>query len=153
MLIVDDFGVKYKHQEDIDHLIVAIKTKYKLTKDWIGNLYCGIKLNWDYDKCTLDISMPGYIVKQLQRYKHASPTQPQHCPFYLQPKQYGTAAQCPMEPDMSPPLLKEDIKQVQCVIGSINYSTRAVNLTVLMALSTNASKQAKGTKLTMNKCK
>jgi hypothetical protein len=73
ILIVNDFGVKYKHHEDIDHLIAAIKTKYKLTEDWTGDLYCGIKLNWDYDKPTLHISMPGYIVKQLQRYKHASP--------------------------------------------------------------------------------
>jgi hypothetical protein len=32
-LVVNNFGVKYKHQEDIDHLIAAIKTKYKLTKD------------------------------------------------------------------------------------------------------------------------
>ncbi len=65
-LVVDDFGVKYEHQGDIDHLIVAIKTKYVLTGDWTGNLYCGIKLNWDYEKQTLNILMPGYIVKQLQ---------------------------------------------------------------------------------------
>jgi hypothetical protein len=110
--IFNNFGVKYERQENIDHLIAAIKTKYKLTKDWTGNLYCGIKLNWDYNKCTLDISMPGYIVKQLQQYKHASPTCQQHCPFYPQPKQYGAAAQCPIEPDTSPPLLPEDIKQV-----------------------------------------
>ncbi len=64
--VVDDFGMKYEHKEDIDHLIEAIKTKYKLTEDCSGNLYCGIELNWDYNKRTLDISMPGYIVKQLQ---------------------------------------------------------------------------------------
>jgi hypothetical protein len=55
----------------VDHLITALKTKYTLTKDWTGNLYCGIKLNWDYKKQTLDSSMPSYIVKQLQQYKHA----------------------------------------------------------------------------------
>jgi hypothetical protein len=65
-LVVDNFGVKYERQEDVDHLIAVIKTKYTLTKDWMGDLYCGIKLNWDYDKQTLDISMPGYIIKQLQ---------------------------------------------------------------------------------------
>jgi hypothetical protein len=97
--------------------------------------------------------MPGYIVKQLQWYKHASHTQQQHCPFCPQPKQYGIAAQHPIEPDTSPPLLPEDIKQVQRVIGSILYYAWAVDLTVLMALSTIASKQAKGTKSTMKKCK
>jgi hypothetical protein len=34
---------------------------YKLTKDWAGDLYCGILLRWDYAKWRLDISMPGYI--------------------------------------------------------------------------------------------
>ncbi len=71
MLVVDDFGVKYTWQEDINHLIECIKKKYKLTKDWDGDLYCGICLKWDYKACTLDISMPGYIPKQLQKYKHA----------------------------------------------------------------------------------
>jgi hypothetical protein len=39
------------------------------------------------------------------------------------------------------------------VIGSILYYARAVNLTVLMALSTIASEQAKGTESTMEKTK
>jgi hypothetical protein len=102
-LVVNDFGAKYENQEDVDHLIAAIKTKYTLTKDWTGDLYSGIKLNWDYDKRTLDILMPGYIIKQLQQYKHASTTQPHHCPFYPQPKQQGSAAQCPIKPNTSPP--------------------------------------------------
>jgi hypothetical protein len=42
-LIVDEFGVKYKREDDVDHLIAAIKSKYeKLTKDWTVNLYCSI---------------------------------------------------------------------------------------------------------------
>jgi hypothetical protein len=73
--------------------------------------------------------MPGYIVKQLQQYKHASPTLPQHCPFYPQPKQYGCAAQCPIKPDTSPPLSKDDIKQVQHIIGGVLYYAQAVHLT------------------------
>ncbi len=74
MLVVDNFGVKYTRQEDIDHLIECIKKKYKLTEDWDGDLYCGIHLKWDYKARTLDIFMPGYILKQLQKNKHASPS-------------------------------------------------------------------------------
>jgi hypothetical protein len=37
-LVVNNFGMKYTHQEDIDHLIMYIKEKYELTKDWDGNL-------------------------------------------------------------------------------------------------------------------
>ncbi len=65
-LVAGNVGVKYEQQEDVDHLITALKTKYNLTKDWMEDLYCGIKLNWDYDQQTLNILMPGYIVKQLQ---------------------------------------------------------------------------------------
>ncbi len=50
ILVVNNFGIKYERQEDVDHLIVGIKTKYVLTEDWTGNLYCSIKLNWDYKK-------------------------------------------------------------------------------------------------------
>jgi hypothetical protein len=70
-LVVDDFGVKYVGKEHPDHLIACIKEKYKLTEDWTGDLYCGIKLEWDYIDRTLFIAMPGYIKRQLLKYKHA----------------------------------------------------------------------------------
>jgi hypothetical protein len=97
--------------------------------------------------------MPGYIIKQLQKYKHASPPGSQHCPYLPEPKWYGNNAQRPLPKDSSPPLSKEDIKHVQWVIGSILYYARAVDLTVLIALSTIASKQSKGTEITMTKTK
>jgi len=65
--VADDFGVKYVGREQFDHLIKCIKEKYELTEDWLGDLYCGIKLYWDYIACTVDISMPGYIKKLLQK--------------------------------------------------------------------------------------
>jgi hypothetical protein len=62
-LVVDDFGVKYVGCEHAEHLIACIKETYELTKDWTGDLYCGIKLNWNYKARTVDLSMPGYIKK------------------------------------------------------------------------------------------
>jgi hypothetical protein len=67
-LVVDDFGIKYVDQADVDHLVKSIKSTYTLTEDWLGNQYCGIKLDWDYIGRTVDISMPGYIAKKLQEY-------------------------------------------------------------------------------------
>ena len=67
-LVVDDFGVKYANQEDVEHLIASIKQMYTLTKDWTGDLYCSIILEWDYDNRMVDISMPGYVKKKLQEY-------------------------------------------------------------------------------------
>jgi hypothetical protein len=97
--------------------------------------------------------MPGYIIKQLQKYKHASPPKPQHCPYAPQPKQFGSEAQRPLPFNTSPLLSNANIKHVQRIIGSILYYARAVDLTVLMALSTIVSKQLKGTEHTMTKTK
>ena len=81
------------------------------------------------------------------------PTWPQHCPYTHQPRQYGTEAQRPIPPNTSPPLSKDEIKHIQQIIGSILYYACVVDLTVLMALSTIASKQWKPTKNTMQKTK
>jgi hypothetical protein len=62
-LVVNVFGIKYVGKEHMDHLILCIKQKYELTKDWTGDLYCGVKLDWDYDVQTLDILMPGEYQK------------------------------------------------------------------------------------------
>jgi hypothetical protein len=85
-LVVDDFGVKYESKEDADHLIASIKSTYKLTKDWTGNLYCGISLDWDYINQTVDISMLGYIKKKFQEYNHMLPGRMQACPYSPEPK-------------------------------------------------------------------
>jgi hypothetical protein len=137
-LIVDDFGIKYFGKEHAEHLIKCLKEKKKRTEDWTGDLlYCGITLKWNYDARTLDISMPGFIKKQLLKYKHIM--------YSPEPKKFGTDAQSPLPTDETCKLTDPEIKQVQKIVGSILYYTRAVDLTVLMALSTIVSKQTKGT--------
>jgi hypothetical protein len=79
-LVVVDFGVKYVGKEHADHLITCLKKDYKLTEDWAVDLYCGISLKWNYVRCWLDISMPGYIKKQLLKYEHIM-RRIQHCPY------------------------------------------------------------------------
>ena len=79
--------------------------------------------------------MPGYIKKKLQEYEHVMPKKLQTCPYSPEPKQFGTEAQAPLPPDSSPTLDKKGIKQVQQIVGSILYYARAVDMTVLMALS------------------
>jgi hypothetical protein len=97
--------------------------------------------------------MPGYIKKLLLKYKHRMPTKPQHCPYAPAPKQYGAKAQAPLPVDISPKLSPDEIKEIQRVIGSILYYARAVDIRVLMALSSIAIEQSKGTTNTMEKAK
>ncbi len=81
------------------------------------------------------------------------PAKPQHCPYAPAPKQYGSAAQPPLPVNISPQLSADEIKEIQCVIGSIIYYACAVDIPVLMALSLIAIKQSKGATNTMQKAK
>ncbi len=81
------------------------------------------------------------------------PTKPQHCAYVPSPKQYGAKAQAPLPIDFSPKLSPTEIKEIQCVIGSILYYAQAVDITVIMALSFIAIEQSMGTTNTIEKAK
>jgi hypothetical protein len=151
-LVVDNFGVKFVNKADVDHLISSIKKTYTLTEDWTGNLYCGIMLDWDYVGCTVDISIPGYIKMKLQEYEHIVPKKLHTCPYLPEPKKCGTEAQTPLPPDSTPKLDAKGVKRVQKIVGSILYYAWAVDMTVLMALSSIAVEQTKATEKTMARC-
>ena len=71
--MVDDFGVKYSNRADLDHLNHALQTKYTITSDFTGTLYCGLTLKWDYQLHYVDIFMPVYVDKALQRFTLPTP--------------------------------------------------------------------------------
>jgi hypothetical protein len=77
--------------------------------------------------------------------------QVQHCPYSPEPKKYGAEAQSPLPQDNSRKLTDKEIKQVQKIVGSFLYYARAVDMTVLMALSLIASEQMKGAERTLEK--
>jgi hypothetical protein len=61
ILVVDDFTVNYVAEADAHHLRNALVRNYEITTDWVGAVYSGITLIWDYEKGTFDISMPKYV--------------------------------------------------------------------------------------------
>ena len=87
----------------------------------MGKLYCGISLDWHYDRGYLDTSMPTYFKKQLSRYKHQKPTRIQNTPLEPAPRTYGADAQRPTPEDNSPLLSEKDKIFVQQVTGSFLY--------------------------------
>ncbi len=144
------FGVKYADKNDVKHLIASIKSNYELTVDWTGNFYCGISLDWHYVNRWVDISMPGYIKKKMQKYNHVFSTRLQRCPYSPEQKQFGSKSQAPLPTNEPPKLDAKDIKRIQQIVGSILYYARAVDMTVLAALSTIAIDQTKATQWTMD---
>jgi hypothetical protein len=79
-LVVDDFGVKYIHQEDAEHLKAVLEQDYPVTVDWSGRRYIGITLDWDYNRQRVHLLMPNYINKALKLFGHKIRKQ-QHAPY------------------------------------------------------------------------
>jgi hypothetical protein len=97
--------------------------------------------------------MPGYCHKAGQRFRHALPKKQQDQPYPHTPCTYGTKQQYVEDPDQSPPLNKQDTTFIQEVIGVFLYYARAVDCTMLTALSSLATQQAKPTQNTLQHIK
>ena len=72
-LVVDDFDVKYSGKEHALHLKAELETKYKVTTYWEGKFYIGIALKWEYEKGTVQLSMPVYVRASLHAFQHKKP--------------------------------------------------------------------------------
>jgi hypothetical protein len=160
-LCVDDFGVKYMNNEDVEHLKAALtatnpetgKPMFEITVDKEGKQFCGLHMDFDYEKREVHISIPGYVDAALKRFKHAKPTKPQNQPYPHNPKQYGSKAQYAETTDNTPLLNKDDKRFIQEVTGTFLFYARAVDATMLTALSSLAAEQCNPTERTMQKCK
>ena len=92
-LVVDEFGIKYERQEDITHILDALKTVYKISEYWDGKLYCGLKLEWGYYNREVLISMPNYVTKALHKFQHPTPKRAQYVPHKWTRPKYGATKQ------------------------------------------------------------
>jgi len=149
-LIVDDFAIKYIGKEHLNHLLCALESKYKITKDEEATQFCGIiSLNWNYRKRSVTLSMPGYIKKLLHKLQYKPATTPEHNPHTYKPPTYGKKVQHTTRPDTTPPLPPERKTRVHKIIGSLlYYDAQAVDNTILMAVNDIASQQAHTTEAT-----
>ena len=150
-LCVDDFGIKYNNQEDLDHLIQSLKKHYEITIDMSGTNFCGLTLEWNYKHEYVDVSMPGYVAKKLKKFEHPTPAKPQYAPHKWLKPAYGKKLQCAPPPDASDKLNPAGIKRIQSICGSFLYYARAVDPTILPALNEIAVKQASPTLETTKK--
>ena len=149
---VDDFRIKYIGRKHLQHLYDALrKETYKIVEDLEGALYCGIVLKWNYAKHHVDLAMVNYVMKQLTKYGHFAHLKPQHSPYSPNPIKYEKENQALSPLNGSPLLDKAGKKRVQQIVGSILYYARAVDPTILMALSEILSQQSAPTENTMKR--
>jgi hypothetical protein len=148
-LVVDDFGVQYVGAEHAQHTISALETEYTFSKDWIGGLYCGITLNWDYANKNVDLSMPGYIKYALHKFQHPLPKRPQYAPHNWTVPAYGQRIQYAPLPDAAPPATAVEITRSQANVGTLLYNARVVDPTILVPFSALASQLFTATSTTI----
>ncbi len=92
----------------------------------------------------------GYIDKALIRFNHTPPDKPQHQLHPHTVPTYDATIQYAKHIDQSPAATKADQKYIRQVVGVLLYYARAVNATLLVALSSLASAQAAPTEYTMS---
>jgi hypothetical protein len=148
-LTVDDFGIKYNSQDDLNHLLNALRDKYIITVDMTGSQYCGMTLEWDYENQWVDVSMPNYVRDALKQLQHPTPLKPVHAPHKSRIIVYGRKAQTPTEEDNSPKLDGPNTKRIQRITGKFLFYARAVDHTMLVALNELGRQQASPTEATM----
>ena len=109
-LVVDGFGVKFEGLQHANHLKATLERWYGITVDWDGSKYVGINLKWDYDKMTLDTSVPGYVSSKFDQFGYKPSAKPQHSPAIAQPIKYGQKIQNATQIHTSAKLSKEGIE-------------------------------------------
>jgi len=144
VLVVDDFGIQYSSQKDLDHLLHALRERYTISTDMTGANYVGLDITWNYKNHHVDIAMPNYIPDLLQQILY-KPRTPEYAPHAYNKPAYGTKIQYAQNHDESPVLDHVRTKRIQKIIGSLLYYGRAVDPTILVALGTLASQQNKPT--------
>ena len=150
-LVVNDFGVKYTNRADAEHLMTTLTTVgYKVSQDWSGTRYCGLTLAWNYEEGHATVSMPGYVERALQRFKHIPSTRHEPSPHTWNQPQYGAKIQYTKAPDETPFLDAANKTHVQMVLGTFLFYARAVDVTVLKAIGKLAPQQSSPTEATMD---
>ena len=147
-LVVDDFGVKYTERAGAQHLIdTLLGCGYELSIDWDGAKYLGLTIEFASDRQSIAISLPGYIDKVLKQHAPYINTGTASPAVYTSPS-YGARQQL-VSSDSSAPLCKSEASRLRGIVGSILYYARAVDSTMLPAVTTLASLQARPTAAVM----
>eukprot|EP00957_Ditylum_brightwellii_P030420 2304081-Ditylum_brightwellii.AAC.1 len=117
-LCVNDFGVNYYNKEDANHLI--------------GH----------YNKGYVDVSMPGYVLKALEKFQHEKPKFPQFAPHKWNQPAYGQKVQYATAPNASDHLNLKGQCLIQSIVGAFLYYIRAIDPTILVALNELGTQQS-----------
>ena len=148
-LVVGNFGVKYVAKQRLEHLINTLLDQYKIMVDLTVNSYLGLTIDWNYAQGYVDISMPDYVRKALQKFQHPALKRPTHLLSKWTASSYGSRIQYAKPPDTSPSLNANSITHIQRVVRKLQYYSLAIDNTALITLGVLGNKQTRSTKTTI----
>ena len=94
------------------------------------------------------VSIPNYVTKALHKFQHPTPKRTQYAPHQWTRPNYGSKKQLATPLDTSPSIPEVKKCRIQQIIGTFLYYDRAVDCTMIPALSTLAEQQSSPTKNT-----
>ena len=148
-LVVDDFGVKYTNRQGAEHLIDTLKALYPIKVDWTGTKYLGMTI--DFQRGTsVSLSIPNHVPKALARFRPHSNSFAKSPGTYVPPV-YGTRTQYVEAQPPDDTLPAQETKFIQEVVGSFLYYARAVDPSMLPAITSISSEQAHPTQDLLDK--
>ena len=118
VLCVDDFGIKYNNEDDLQHLIDTLQEHYEISIDREGKNYCGLTFTWHYAQEYVNVAMPQYVIKALAKFNHPKTHRPQHAPHCWNKAVYGQRIQYIAPSSQSPKLNKKGQRRVQTIVGT-----------------------------------
>jgi hypothetical protein len=146
-LVVDDFLIKFKQRSAVEHLLSALRELYTITTDFAATQkYVGITLHYNKEKRYIDMSIPGYVKKAIQRFQRTNLKGADSPIIYVPPNYSKHQQEAPMD-EPSVPLTPAEIQELQEIVGVFLFYSRAVDPTMLTAINKIASRQAKPTSL------
>jgi hypothetical protein len=131
--------------------MASIKKNYEISSDWTGSAYCGLKIYWDYENGTVDVSMHGYIRAALHKYQHPTPAHAEHAPHKWNSPVYGAKTQYVNDAEDNPSLSPKDAKRLHQIGGTLLYYDRAMDPTLIIPVNVLTSKQTRATADTADK--
>ena len=127
---------------------MILQKYYEITIGWSGAKYIKLTLDSDYGNQYVQLSMPGYIAKAIERFQVELPQRRQDSPYPHHHPVYGAKAQYVPDSDTLPLLDAEGKKYIQAVTGTFLYYAWAVGPTILVAVSAITTQQSAPTQET-----
>ena len=84
----------------------------------------------------------------MHKYQHTTTIRPEYQPNQHNPPEYGKKIQYAESADATPPLHKDEIRELMGIVGLLLFLGRAIDNTTYMTSSYLEAAQTKGTKAT-----